>query len=163
MKPLLKRISIALFVGVLLNEIGAVIYNTIPSTRQIYADSSFIEKSYVSELAESLKESNLENQTNLKGIVTLPYFFYEVTPYLYLVVIFGAWIIREWTRERRFAKVLLLFFVFHVMQSFFYWYDRNTSIFCNLVLYLLIIVFLLQIAWPEKRPIGKYRSIKNQS
>lgn len=124
----LKRISWALFIGVLLNEIGAVMDWLLPDARNIFADSSFIDKNYVAELAHKVHDYNLKNGTNLKGWVTLPYFFYELAPYLYIVIIFFCWILREWNRDKRLARILTLFLGLHISQSFFYWYDRNTSL-----------------------------------
>lgn len=138
------KIGIALFIGLLSNEIGVLIEYLVPNADNIYADHAFIDRSYHVPF----------DPTKQKGGLTLPYYFYEQSLYWYHIIIFGSWYFSIRQVNKKLSYIILTFLSFHLVQEYFYLYDRNTSFLCNWICYTIMIFVVLEWFIPEKR-LGK--------
>lgn len=146
-----------------LNQFGAFYHDYYQhnNIEEPYADSIFLSKEYVTELADSLKIQNIRNHTNFKGKLRNSYYFYEFVLYFFLVIFFGCfwWFAR--LKDERLGIILLTVFGYFILQSIFYVYNRNTSIPENISLLLLTMVILIEMVWPIKNK-GKYIKFDKQ-
>lgn len=132
-------------IGILLNSLGAFLYENFPMTREVYVGKIFLDgKTHV----DGGKDTGL----------TLSYFLYELFPYLFNVIVFALW---YWSVKEiyiKLSRILLVFLGYFIAETFFYWFDRNTSLITNWVLFTALAWVIVELSLPDKKT-GKYRTI----
>lgn len=131
MKSFTARVTVALLFGLLLCETQSIVRILYPETE--------------------VQEYSLWLSNNYKEKITLLWYMYEMAGILNRAIWIFCFAMTAKMVSYRLFKILFLFFCYEMTQFLFYIYNRNSSFFSNIILYIymgLAIIFLLT---PDKK------------